>query len=41
MLRSVNAFKFGGMPFDAGAGQLGDDPLFDTEAAAPPAFMAA
>ncbi len=52
---SVNAFKFGGMPFDEAEfrhnlfdkevmpelRKLGDDPLFDTEEATPPAFMAA
>lgn len=52
---SVNAFKFGGMPFDEAQAsmrlfakgvmpelrKLGNEPLFDTEEAAPPAFMAA
>lgn len=52
---SVNAFKFGGMPFDEAQAsmrlfakevmpelrELGNEPLFDTEETAPPAFMAA
>lgn len=52
---SVNAFKFGGMPFDEAQAsmrlfakevmpelrKLGNEPLFDTEETAPPAFMAA
>jgi len=52
---SVNAFKFGGIPFDKAQAsmrlfakevmpelhKLGNEPLFDTEEATPPAFMAA
>ena len=52
---SINAFKFGGMPYDDAQAsmrlfakevmpelrKLGADPLFDTDALAPPAFQAA
>ena len=52
---SINAFKFGGMPYDDAQAsmrlfakevmpelrKLGADPLFDTDAPAPPAFQAA
>ncbi len=52
---SINAFKFGGMPYDDAQAsmrlfakevmpelrKLGADPVFDTDAPAPPAFQAA